>query len=211
MGREQPQAAPGSAAEVRDVGLLSRRASEAFWLCCPAPTAAQRARLPEPSRAPAAFIGGQEGCGCLRGLRLFVVEQGELGFKHMTGSCGKSLPSCLHLVLAEDHTHKKFLLSQPLPEVCFIYRAEILEKSADVRLLWYFRHSPSWCVFSVSDQVSSLLTQLSDPSHKPAVFKGRTEPQIAWADCLPLTSCCVSFAHLCLEPSYLCGNTGIQP
>lgn len=67
------------------------------------------------------------------GVHPFAVEQEELVFKHVTGSSGKSgksLPSCLHHnpVLAKDHTHKKILLSQKLPRVYFIYRAEILEK-----------------------------------------------------------------------------------
>lgn len=69
------------------------------------------------------------------------------------------------------------------------------------------------CIFSEcpGELLADPALQPADPSHKPAVFKGRTEPQIAWADCLSITGYYISFAHLCLEPNYLCGNTGIQP
>lgn len=76
------------------------------WGCCSAPTAATAAKAVLTSSC---LYRRQRWVWVSVEFHLFVVERGELVFKHVAGSCGRSLPSCLHHnpVLAGDHTHKK--------------------------------------------------------------------------------------------------------
>lgn len=132
--REQPQA-PGSAAEVRDVGLVACRASDAFWLRLLLCTGGRRsirgcqsrADLPPPlsevrmsvgvSGAPSVSSGTRRDGIQARNWLLRVISP----FLPPPQSCACSGP------------HKrKILLSQKFPRVYLIYRAEIPEKSANV-------------------------------------------------------------------------------
>lgn len=61
----------------------------------------------------------------------------------------------------------------------------------------YFQWVPRWAP----------ALQPADASHNPAVFKGRQEPQIAWADCLSITGYHTVLAHPCVQPG---DGVGVQ-